>query len=599
MVSKLREALKDKVVYVSSDKSEYVLFKKFIGSSSLDISHVSDIEGLLSVMEAFDQTKNPLTLVFSDRLPEDLSAAMVDIASILGSVDVSLLSTVEFGNSYISSSVRFDVTDKEMFLKGSEKVVEDTVTDTREIDVRYWETFSRGDESEEMARLKSDMDVLIAEKTEVENQLIKMSEDMKFRGSKSNDELIRVKDLYEQRESDLRNEIQSLNDDLSKYKLMYAERYNEHEEALLKLESLRVELDSKTSLIENDLSSRESELTDMVSKLNDELLEKNVEIKNKIGTIKLMESELLEIRDKLSGCELDVTAQRELFLEERSKVEKLENTVEELEEKIADLTEQLSDLLDSYATPSDVLKLQEEIKNRDIRIQDFMEQMKKLRVETRKADETRALTLDELEKLKVSYKEMLNSSNKSMVYDEYVLNDRVNAYLYYFKVYNQPLYFKSFMTNFTSLLRENRKVLTVILREEDELMDAYYGDVRRVNTLDDVAEGEEVVLLRPSRIMFSEDDAFYNRYDAIVVIDHLRSRTRYIKSTDGMNINVFINGNEAELLDVRGLTLSSGENSIVPMQYDRDIELAVTSSIRSKYVRSKVKKWMKSAGILN
>lgn len=600
MVEKLKGLVQGEVVYVVNDKAEFVLFSKYVSEYAKRVTHVSNVDDLITEMEKID---GGVTFVFSDKLPEDVSGAILDIAQIVDNLAEGLLNVVEIGSKVFANSLKLYTYEKEAWtvpvVETTPKPVEEVLS--KPVVTSYWKDLPTDeDESKEIAKLKRDIDELVAQKMEVESELIKMSESIKVKESKSDAELERVTKLYEEREERLSEELSSARSDLSEYQKRYATRSNEYEELLLVVNSLRSEIEAKTSLIENDLSTREEELTDQLESLQAELLEREITIKNKTVTLTRIEEELRELHDKLSNATLEVTAQRELVQEWREQVEGLEAKISKLTDEVADRERKLDEVLATYTTPEDVEKLNELIAQRDIKIADFSEQTKKLRVETLKAKEKQGFVEDELEKLRASYRDLLATSGKTgVLVEEKTLSDGVSTPVYYFKVISQPLYFKSFMTNFVELLTADRgNVLTVLIREEDAFTDMYYEGIRRVNTLDDVSSSDTVVLLRPSQIMFSDDDSFYNGYDSIVVVDFVKTRDRYLKTPNGMVIHAFINAKEAEMHDVRGLVLSSGENSIIPMQYNKEIELALTPMVKKMYVQSIVRNWMRNVGLI-
>lgn len=600
MVEKLKELLQGEVVYVVNDKAEFVLFSKYVGSAATRVTHVSNVDELINEMEKID---GGVTFVFSDKLPEDVSGAVLDIAQIVDNLAEGLLNVVEIGSTTFANSLRLLTYDKEIWMDPMVEVVPKPVDEvlSKPVVSSYWKDLPTDeDEAKEIAKLRKDIDELVAQKMEVESELIKMSESVKAKGFKSDAELTRVTALYEEREERLTAELHSARTNLSEYQKKYAERSNEYEELMLVVGSLRSEIETKTSLIENDLSTREAELTDQLESLQADLLERDIAIKNKAVTLNRIEEELSDLREKLSHATLEAMAQRELFHETRNKVEGLESTIEELNAEVLDRESKLLNVLNTYTTPEDTAKLQELIEQRDIKLSDFSEQTKKLRVETMKANEKQSLAEDELEKLRASYRELLATSGVAgAIVEEKTLGADVTTNVYYFKVISQPLYFKSFMMNFVELLTNDRgNVLTVLIREEDAFTDMYFEGIRRVNTLDDVVSSDKVVMLKPSQIMFSDSDTFYNAYDSIVVVDFMKTRDRYLKTPNGLVIHAFINEKEAEMHGIRGLVLSSGENSIIPMQYNKEIELAITPMVKKKYVQSIVRNWMRSLKLI-
>jgi hypothetical protein len=382
--------------------------------------------------------------------------------------------------------------------------------------------------------------------------------------------------------------------EISKYKKLYAENSNELEDLSKKLDDALNQLEIKTTLLNETQVHLSNGSIDTIELIK----EKENEIKSLKIIVKDIESEITNTRDKYSKVEVEIDAQKELLKDKNKLIKQLKETIEEMEVEKIKISEETAESLNSKVDKEVVKIMEENLDQKTIEVNSLNDQVRSLRVDVRKEIQERFMMKEELDQLNVSYKELLNKGTSSIdTLDEIFLGEELETQIFYFKVINQPPYFKSFMENFIDILSQDKKVLTVMLREEDLLSNLYFDKIKKINTLEDVSSSDKFVWIKPSKIMLVKEAEFYNQFDYVIVIDYLRNKTRYLKGDYVTPIHVFMNEIERDLLGVKGMILSGGETSVVDLRYDKNFELAKTGFIRKKYIKKKVMDWLQNFGI--
>ena len=546
------DVILDNVLVISTKEVDLKGFESFVDLRKLH--KVSDLDDLLT---KFESLSGGITIVFTDSLP-------VDIEENLG----TLVGFLEEDNT----NSKFSIVEI-----GSRRVFKSSVN------------------------VRSVFE--LSEKLVVEEEVVESSEDVEVSGgvgdSESSDRYIELLDKFETLKVEARNRILELDTELITYKKSYAERVDELSIAQDKVNQLTAELSAKDELIQGDLSNREKELNKSLKEANEELRKKTVEVTKLNSLIESLQVDILKARDEVESLRIDYAAQRELLKEKKIEIESLKNTIEKEAHFKKELLEELNGVKTDYISPMEYEKLNQVVENQSDEIDGFKAQLNELRILAKKADTERSMVEGELDDLKNSYKELLsNSSATSRKLDELVFED-LQSKILYFKVINQPLYFRSFSEELKVVLSSMyKKVLFVILRDENELTSTYYKGIRKVTTLDDISSEDEVVWLKPSQLMFPKDVDFYNGFDVIVVIDHVDTRKRYLRGDNVTTIHTFLSDREAELFGVKGTVLSAGDKSMIDMKYDAKFVHAQNTEIRRLMVQRKIKDWLKVSGIL-
>lgn len=560
--------LRGKVLLLSVDNEEVTKLKNVVGEqvNTVIIGSIDDL-----IME-IEKDTGEMTIILTGNLPADIKDNIDLLVSNLEMIEgiyfIEIGTKGYFHNSLkLSSMEEMDVSD----------VYEKDVT-KEEIETRIEEVVN-----EESVEVKSNV--------EIHNEMVKSP--VKEIETK-NDKVIIINDEM------MNSKLKELEEELALYKKMYAEKILELDDVKKKLESFKKELEVKNKWIEEDLSVREKELKEQLDELKRTLEEKNNEIRSLKSLKNLLEKDLSQLREDYSALEIDTIAQKELLFEKKKEIDQLNEKIEQLEKEKEDILEELLKQQEESVDPSVVEELKDQLSKKDVEIDNLNEQIRRLRIELKKEIEDKDLLKKEYDDLQESYKELLIQTEQSVDrLDEVVLDDSVKSQIFYFKVVNQPPYFKSFMENLVEILKEKYKILVILLRETDEISEIYFKDIKKIATLDDVDEKEDVtVWLKPSKLMFTKGPDFYNKYDYMIVIDYLKTQKRYVKGDCVIPIYCLMNEREREVLGIKGMILSGGEQSIVDLRYDSKFELAKTSFIRKKYVQKKVSDWLKTMGIL-
>lgn len=544
--------LKDKVLVVSEDDNIIQVLIEIEGSKEYVL--IKDLDNLISAMEN-DITE--ITVLFNSVLPQDIEDNIDILVSHLESVD----------------GIFFIEVGKGKYFKNSLSV--DNLTDLIGKDI-----IEKDIEIEEVKE-----NIIKANVKNINDDFSKVDEEVKVKVEK---------EVKAEVKAEIKAEPEA---DKTNYKKLYAEMLNELEDTKQSLEKCKNELKIKESkLIEAQLSitNNLNVSQDTVEIIND----KNIEIKTLQSMILELEEDIKTTRLKYSRYEIDIEAQKELLRDRNEEIKGLKNSLEELEDKVKEIEDEHLNVLKNMVDISVVEELNNTIDNKNIENSNLNSQIKTLRVEVRKEVEDKHLLKEELEKINKSYKDIIsNNKTSSSDIEEIFFGGDLETQIFYFKMITQPPYFKSFMENLVEILSENKKVLTIVLREEDELSDLYFSDFRKINLLEEVSSSDKNVWVKPSKMMLVKDASFYNQYDSVVVIDYLKNKNRYLKGDYVTPIHVFMSEKERDVLGVKGMILSGGESSIVDLRYDKKFELAKTAFIRKKYIKRKVTDWMQNYGL--
>lgn len=550
----LLSRFKDNIMVISSDESDVRRLSDFF-----DIGKLHSVPDLDTLLYQLDTLPGELTLCFMENLPDEIRESMATIVHFISESENDY-SILEFGKSYsFKNSVVID-------------------------------------------SLEFVIEVLNSEDALVSDELVVSKEDTYEGlsgsvGSVSTETYESVVEQFEVLKVEAKKRIEDLNGDLSKYKRLYGEKMEVVSELEDTIARMKEELMLKTELIEGDLSNREGELNKRVDELTDELNNAEVELRSLKALVGTLQEDLNNSRKEYSSLSLDLEAQRELLVDKKRIIDNLTEKLEIEESLKREVLLELSAVKTEYLSPLEFGKLQEELDNKDDDIDSLKAQLNDLRIIAKKSDTEKVMLEEDLKSLKITYKELLNEAGSSTRnLDEIVLDDSI-AQIMYFKVINQPLYFKSFMEELSGVLRVDKKVLVVILRDEDELTSIYYKGIRKVTTLDDVISDDEVVWVKPSKLMFPKEVEFYNAYDVVIFIDHLNTKKRYVRGENVTTIHTFLDQREAEMLGVSGMILSAGDRSVVDMKYDEKFVLAPTKVMKRLLMKRKVKDWLRNIGM--
>lgn len=545
------DVILDNVLVISTEDTDVNSFSSFVEKHKLH--KISDLDGLLT---KFEELGGGITICFMDRLPDDVEDNLDTLVGFLEEDNTNIkFSIVEIGNRKV--------------FKGSIKV-------------------RSAFELSEMLIIPSDAEDAVDEYDAV----VRVTED-------SNDKYMLLLDQHETLKVEARNRILELDNELVTYKKNYAERVDELSVLKDRVTQLTNELSAKDALIQGDLSNKEKELNRSLKEANEELRAKATEVSKLNSLIESLQKDILIARDEVESLRIDYAAQRELLKEKKVMIEELKDALDHEGRLKKELLEEFSSIKTTYISPMEYEKIEQVVEDKSDEIDGLKVQLNELRILAKKSDTEKSLLESEYDDLKSSYKELLsNSGSSSRNIDEVVFED-LKAKIIYFKVINQPLYFRSFAEELKNvLISKGNKVLFVILRDETEVTSLYYKGIRKLTTLDDVSSGDDVVWLKPSQLMFPKDVEFYNAYDTIVVLDHVGTKKRYLRGDNVTTIYTFLSDREAELFGVNGTVLSAGERSIIDMKYDATFSHAHDTEIRRLLVQKKINDWLKVSGIL-
>ena len=546
------DVILDNVLILSTKEADLNGFEAFVEPHKLH--KVSDLDDLLT---KFESLSGGITIVFTESLPDDIDENLGTLVGFLEEDNTnSKFSIVEVGS--------------------------------RQVFNRSFTARSVYELSERLIVVTEDDDSSVPD-----DDIEQVSESI------DNVRYMELLEKFEVLKVEARNRILELDGELVTYKKSYAERVEELTTLQDKVGQLTRELSDKDELIQGDLSNREKELNNSLKEANDELRKKSVEITKLNSLIESLQKDILKARDEVESIRIDYAAQRELLTDKKIEISKLKDSIEKEDRFKRELMEELNTLKIDYISPMEYEKLNRVIEDQSDEIDGFKAQLNELRILAKKADTERSMVESEYDDLKNSYKELLsNSGSGSRKIDELAFED-LQSKILYFKVINQPLYFRSFAEELQVVLSGMYdKVLFVILRDETELTSVYYKGIRKITTLEDVSSGDETVWLKPSQLMFPKDVKFYEDFDVIVVLDHLGTRKRYLRGDNVTTIHTFLSDREAELFGVKGTVLSAGDKSIIDMKYDAKFVHAQNTEIRRLMVQRKIKDWLKVSGIL-
>lgn len=547
------DVILDNVLVISTEDTDVSSFSSFVEKHKLH--KISDLDGLLT---KFEELGGGITICFMDRLPEDVEDNLDTLVGFLEEDNTNIkFSIVEIGNRKV--------------FKGSIKV-------------------RSAFELSELLIIQEDVVDTVDEIDDVDS--VRVAE-------VSDDKYMALLDQHEALKVEARNRILELDNELVTYKKNYAERVDELSLLKDRVTQLTDELSAKDALIQGDLSNKEKELNRSLKEANEELRAKTTEVSKLNSLIESLQKDILIARDEVESLRIDYAAQRELLKEKKVMIEELKESLDREGRLKKELLEEFSSIKTTYISPMEYEKLEQVVEDKSDEIDGLKVQLNELRILAKKSDTEKSLLEGEYDDLKSSYKELLsNSGSSSRNIDEVVFED-LKAKIIYFKVVNQPLYFRSFAEELKNVLvSKGNKVLFVILRDETEVTSLYYKGIRKLTTLDDVSSGDEVVWLKPSQLMFPKDVEFYNAYDTIVVLDHVGTKKRYLRGDNVTTIYTFLSDREAELFGVNGTVLSAGERSIIDMKYDATFSHAYDTEIRRLLVQKKINDWLKVSGIL-
>lgn len=544
----------DNVLVLSTNDSDVTSFESFVESRKLH--KVNDLDELLT---KFETLSGGITICFTDHLPNDIKENLGTLVGFLEEDNTnSKFSIVEIGiNGYFKESLKV----RSVFELSEILVIE-------EYDA-YIE--SEGEASEYVTPVES----------------------------MSTEKYMELLDKFETLKVEARNRIVELDNELIAYKKTYAEKVDEISDLNDLIDQLKKELVDKDNLIHGDLSNKEKELNTSLKEANEELRLKSIEISKLNSLIPALQADTLKAREELESIRIDYAAQRELLKEKKTQIEEFKEELSTERRFKKELLEELNAVKTDYISPMEYEKIEQVVEDKSDEIDGLKVQLNELRILAKKADTERSMVESELDDIKNSYKELLsNSGSLSRNIDEVVFED-LNSKIIYFKVINQPLYFRSFVEEFNKILSSMyNKVLFVILRDDSELTSMYYKGIRKLTTLDDVSSSDRVVWLKPSQLMFPKDVEFYNGFDVIVVLDHLDTRKRYLRGDNVTTIHTFLSDSEAEMFGINGTILSAGERSVIDMKYDVKFSNAPNTELRRLMVQRKIKDWLKVSGIL-
>ena len=555
--TRYEDVILDNILVLSTKDSDVTSFESFVESRKLH--KVNDLDELLT---KFENLSGGITICFTDHLPDDIEENLGTLVGFLEEDNTnSKFSIVEIGGK---GNFKESLKVRSVF-ELSELLVIENVDDVEE-------------------SVETEVDGI-----ESSNTVSNMT-DVKY---------MELLDKFETLKVEARNRIVELDNELITYKKTYAERVEEVVSLNELVEQLKGELADKDNLINNDLSNKEIELNKLLKEANEELRLKSNEITKLKSLISSLQEDILKAREEVESIRIDYAAQRELLKEKKIQIEELKETLYKEERFKKELLEELNVVKTDYISPMEYEKVEQLVEDKSDEIDGLKVQLNELRILAKKADTERSMVESDLDDLKNSYKELLsNSGSSSRKLDEIVF-DELNSKIIYFKVINQPLYFRSFVEEFNKILSGMyNKVLFVILREDSELTSMYYKGIRKVTTLDDVSSSDRVVWLKPSQLMFPKDVEFYNGFDVIVVLDYLDTRKRYLRGDNVTTIHTFLSDSEAELFGITGTILSAGDRSMIDMKYDVKFSNAPNTELRRLMVQRKIKDWLKVSGIL-
>lgn len=418
---------------------------------------------------------------------------------------------------------------------------------------------------------------------------------------------------------ELLNELENVTNKLSESELKNSELHKEYDKLKLSLTETTKKLENAlaeyTSLKEQTLQNEEAyqkrlkELKDKEIQLSESINAFNKEVNSKKATsadelsvlrklVENLESEITQQKEEIASLKLDNQAKFENAKEKNKEIQRLKEEIGQLNAHIIDLTSTMDNMGENLVSLDKLESLKDVLEEKDVEIVNLSEQIRLLKVENKKSEDNRLIIEEDLVQLREQYKELVANGmeNKKIEYVEHELNGEINPTVFYFKIINQPPYMKSFLTTLEKLLKSKGKTLTIIIREEDYLTDKYYSGIPRYSNLDAVKEDDKVVMLTPSKFMMSSEDAFYSKYDSIIVVDYVRSSRTYLKGYTVLVIPTFISESEKELNNIKGLSLYCGTNSIIDMRYDSKYEVAETKFVRDLWLKKKVSVWLKSIG---
>lgn len=552
--TRYEEVILDNILVLSTKDSDVMSFESFVESRKLH--KVNDLDELLT---KFENLSGGITICFTDHLPNDIEENLGTLVGFLEEDNTnSKFSIIEIG---IKGLFKESLKVRSVFELSEILVIED-----------YDESIEPEGEVSEYA-------------TPIE--------------SMSNEKYMELLDKFETLKVEARNRIVELDNELIAYKKTYAEKVDEISDLKELIDQLKKELVDKDNLINGDLSNKEKELNKSLKEANEELRLKSIEISKLTSLITSLQADTLKAREELESIRIDYAAQRELLKEKKTQIEELKDDLSTERRFKKELLEELNVVKTDYISPMEYEKIEKVVEDKSDEIDGLKVQLNELRILAKKADTERSMVESELDDIKNSYKELLsNSVSLSRNIDEIVFED-LKSKIIYFKVINQPLYFRSFVEEFNKILSSMyNKVLFVILRDDSEITSMYYKGIRKITTLDDVSSSDRVVWLKPSQLMFPKDVEFYNGFDVIVVLDHLDTRKRYLRGDNVTTIHTFLSDSEAEMFGIKGTILSAGERSIIDMKYDVKFSNAPNTELRRLMVQRKIKDWLKVSGIL-
>lgn len=541
----LSNQIKEKVLIVTVDDGIVSDLIELVGDREYIV--VKDIDLLIIEME---KEVKELTVIFDKEIPTDIYQSMSLLVDHLESVDgiyfVEIGSEKFFSNSMVlkdlsslkDSRDENDVENKELIDTAESGVVPDIVPEVTKQDHLF-------DENEKLKSILKDTEF----------------------------ELEKHKDMYEEILTDIDKREMSIN------KLI-----EEIEEKGIEINSLKEQIDSNTMTDNNKLIKEDKELLNKYNLL--------------LSNYSRLEEDLKQMRFEYAEKELIIEAQKELIRDRNKEISKLKENLDTENLNHEDIIIKMQDEIDSKVDYESYNDVEKKLNDSLIEAESLKEQVMYLRVSAQKETEEKVFLKEDLETLNISYKELLNvGSNTTKVLKDILISDEIKSQFFYFKVINQPPYFRSFMGGMKTLLKKNGRTLTIILRDSDDLSELYLKGMKKVNVLEELSSEDETVWLTPSNIMFDDISKISVGYDYIIIIDYLKSKERYLKGGNLIPIHVFIDESERDLLGVKGMVLCGGENSIVDLRYDKKFESARTPYIRKLYIEKKVLSWLHTFGI--
>lgn len=580
LAKKIKDYINNTLLVVSSREAEFNYIKGIV-STGYECIMIDGIEAFMDTLETCSPGQ-PITIFITPSIPEDVELEIdLLVQSLEGLEGLNVLECTE-KDTYFNNSMRIedlyeiDASEEEIELMNKEEEMK-----------KYSLVNDKKEEVEEVADEVTEEVTEEVIEEEVKSEKVPLSLEKKY-------------DSHNIDEGEYLFQLERLNNIIGKLDSELKSNMSELEKSI----KISNKLESEKELLLEDLKAREREINNLKlqgNKENEVAVDLIEELKSREALILSLENDIRNLKTKGVELEIDSTSKKELIKDKNKEIKKLKIDIEELTNMIDSLTVNINSMENSHVSVDKLEELGKVLKDKDIEIASLNDQIRVLKIDIRKTLDEHGFLQEEFEALQKSYREVVASNGKptELSYNEIFLSDNVRTSIFYFKVINQPPYFKSLIQSLNRLITPNGKTLIIIIRELDDISKHFYSGINEYNNLDevDVKLGETVILLKPSKLMLTENEEFYSNYKNIILLDYSRSLKVLIKGLNVFTIYTYMNEAEKDILGLEGMTLTVGKNSIVDLKYDVGFENDRTGFTKKLFVDKKVKNWLTNLGI--